>query len=141
MKDNIENVNLSFSCQENWDSFTPNEKGRVCDKCSKTVIDFRNSTSTEFKKTINATPAGSLCGRFRLSQMTTQFAAAAMLTTALQGCQSESITPDLPALPPTENNIEFETEELGLMGDVIYLPPEDSIEQDTTREDQEVFDW
>ena len=46
-------------CHENWEQMTPNEKGRFCSSCSKTVIDFTKPNSfTEIQDFEN------VCGRF-----------------------------------------------------------------------------
>lgn len=49
-------------CTQNWNDMTPNSKGRHCDSCQKTVVDFSNYTDKElvefFKKT-----QGEVCGR------------------------------------------------------------------------------
>ena len=55
-------------CHENWDAMTPEEKGRFCGACQKTVIDFSNMTDHQmaqfFKK-----PVGDVCGRFHHDQL------------------------------------------------------------------------
>ena len=55
-------------CHENWNNMKPEEKGRFCNSCQKTVVDFRNMSDSQlaefFKK-----PAGSVCGRFHADQL------------------------------------------------------------------------
>ena len=55
-------------CHENWDQMTPQEKGRFCGSCQKTVVDFTNMSDREiaefFKK-----PPSSLCGHFHQDQL------------------------------------------------------------------------
>lgn len=55
-------------CHENWNNMKPEEKGRFCNSCQKTVMDFRNMSDSQlaefFKK-----PAGSVCGRFHADQL------------------------------------------------------------------------
>ena len=50
-------------CHENWDGMTPEDKGRFCGACQKTVIDFRSMSDRElaqfFKK-----PLTNACGHF-----------------------------------------------------------------------------
>ena len=55
-------------CHEDWNKMNPEEKGRFCNNCQKTVIDFTGMSDRQmvefFKK-----PAGSLCGRFQMDQL------------------------------------------------------------------------
>jgi hypothetical protein len=55
-------------CHENWDKMTPQDKGRFCAACQKTLVDFTNKGDREiaefFKK-----PANSVCGRFQQDQL------------------------------------------------------------------------
>ena len=55
-------------CHNNWEEMLPNEKGRYCLDCSKTVIDFTNFTDEAIKEyfTINQQ---STCGRFYKKQL------------------------------------------------------------------------
>lgn len=61
-------LSIPKPCHENWAAMTPEDKGRFCAACQKTVIDFTAMTDAElaqfFKK-----PAGSVCGRFDSSQL------------------------------------------------------------------------
>lgn len=40
-------LSIPKPCHENWDGMTPNEKGRFCQACSKTVRDFTSSSDQE----------------------------------------------------------------------------------------------
>jgi hypothetical protein len=55
-------------CHENWDKMTPQDKGRFCAACQKTVVDFTNMSDREiaefFKK-----PPSSVCGHFNQDQL------------------------------------------------------------------------
>jgi hypothetical protein len=44
------------------------DTGRFCDRCQKTVVDFSGLTDLQVADVL-AQPAGSTCGRFRLSQL------------------------------------------------------------------------
>lgn len=55
-------------CHENWNKMTPDEKGRFCDICSKSVHDFTNKKDQEIIKVIENSSEG-VCGRFRKSQL------------------------------------------------------------------------
>lgn len=62
-------LKIENPCHENWENMTPNEKGRFCDSCKKTVIDFTQSTplqiAQELKKSRN------LCVRMSSKQLRT----------------------------------------------------------------------
>ena len=55
-------------CHENWDAMTPDDKGRFCGSCQKSVVDFSGMSDRQiaqfFKK-----PIGSVCGRFHNDQL------------------------------------------------------------------------
>ena len=61
-------LSIPKPCYENWNAMTPEDKGRFCDSCQKTVIDFSGMSDRQvaefFKK-----PAGSVCGRFHQDQL------------------------------------------------------------------------
>jgi hypothetical protein len=61
-------IHIQEPCHENWDAMTPNEKGKFCGACAKTVVDFTNYSDEEiigyFKK-----DKGNTCGRFTHNQL------------------------------------------------------------------------
>lgn len=61
-------LSISSPCHENWEAMKPEDKGRFCGSCQKTVIDFTGMSDRQmaefFKK-----PATSLCGRFHADQL------------------------------------------------------------------------
>lgn len=66
----MKKINLSIPqpCHEDWNKMMPLEKGRFCNSCNKTVIDFTNMNDRQlaefFKKPVN-----SACGRFQPGQL------------------------------------------------------------------------
>ncbi|MDQ1161699.1 hypothetical protein QE422_002067 [Chryseobacterium sp. SORGH_AS 447] len=60
-------ITIPKPCHENWETMTPNEKGRFCSVCSKTVKDFTASTDEEIIKHIKSDPG--ICGRFMEGQL------------------------------------------------------------------------
>lgn len=60
-------INIPKPCHENWNAMTPNEKGRHCAVCEKTVVDFTKTTDERLVKTFEQN--GNLCGRFKNSQL------------------------------------------------------------------------
>jgi hypothetical protein len=62
-------ISIPEPCHEDWNKMTPNEKGRFCDSCEKTIIDFTNYSKFELAKRINS--GESICGRFKTEQLNT----------------------------------------------------------------------
>ncbi|MEZ4948686.1 MAG: carboxypeptidase-like regulatory domain-containing protein [Saprospiraceae bacterium] len=62
MRTTIQSISIPKPCHEDWNAMRPNEKGRFCDSCQKTVHDFSSMSDEEliafFEK-----KQGSLCGR------------------------------------------------------------------------------
>ncbi len=55
-------------CHENWENMLPEEKGKFCESCQKTVYDF-TQTSDEKIQQIFEKENGNICGRFREDQL------------------------------------------------------------------------
>lgn len=55
-------------CTESWKEMTPDEQGRFCQHCQKTVIDFSNMTDNELVNYFSGT-SGKICGRFMPEQL------------------------------------------------------------------------
>jgi hypothetical protein len=60
-------INIPTPCQEDWNAMTPNAKGRHCDSCAKTVIDFTNWQTHDIVTKLQTTP--NVCGRFIDTQL------------------------------------------------------------------------
>jgi len=69
-----ERLHLSIPepCHENWNQMTPNEQGRHCLSCQKTVVDFTLMSDQEVLKYI-LTASSSVCGRFNDDQVNRTF--------------------------------------------------------------------
>jgi hypothetical protein len=55
-------------CHENWNTFTPTQKGKFCGACQKEVIDFTARTDDEIKHYFKNNTQ-STCGRFKQQQL------------------------------------------------------------------------
>jgi hypothetical protein len=55
-------------CHENWQAMTPNEQGRHCLSCQKTVVDFTFMSDQEILHHIS-TASSHICGRFNNDQL------------------------------------------------------------------------
>ncbi|MBW1654401.1 hypothetical protein [Flavobacterium quisquiliarum] len=54
-------------CHENWDKMTPNENGRFCLSCSKTVVDFTSMLPEEIQQYFISHK--NVCGRLKNEQL------------------------------------------------------------------------
>lgn len=61
-------LKLDSPCHENWEAMSPNEQGRFCQSCQKSVIDFSSMTNREVVKTLLSTE-GEICGRVNQYQL------------------------------------------------------------------------
>lgn len=43
-------IEIPKPCHEDWDAMTPNENGRFCGSCAKTVVDFTNMQTAEIQR-------------------------------------------------------------------------------------------
>lgn len=56
-------------CHENWDTMLPEEKGKFCQSCAKTVFDFTKSSTDEIASIFKKNKGEKICGRFRREQL------------------------------------------------------------------------
>lgn len=65
-------ITIPKPCHEDWNAMTPKERGRLCDKCCKVVVDFTSQTTEQIagflKDQLNA--GKKVCGRFQAEQVT-----------------------------------------------------------------------
>lgn len=64
-------ISIPKPCHEDWNKFTPDEKGAFCKVCSKSVHDFTKKSAEEIKTVlIEEMSAGNkVCGRFNEDQL------------------------------------------------------------------------
>src|SRR3989338_10412783 len=60
-------IKIAEPCHENWNAMTPNDKGRFCDSCQKTVVDFTRMSDSAIFRFMESTTA-SVCGRMSNDQ-------------------------------------------------------------------------
>ena len=63
-------IGIPLPCHENWDAMAANEKGRFCNSCSKSVIDFSNYSSAEILQYLQNSKQD-VCGRVKQEQLST----------------------------------------------------------------------
>ncbi|MGG5208032.1 TonB-dependent receptor plug domain-containing protein [Chryseobacterium sp. MIQD13] len=61
-------ITIPKPCHENWAAMTPEEKGRFCSVCSKTVRDFTIASDEEIINTFSNS-SEDICGNFYESQL------------------------------------------------------------------------
>lgn len=62
-------ITIPEPCHENWDKMTPNENGRFCLSCSKTVVDFTTKLPDEIQHFFIQNQNQKVCGRFKNEQL------------------------------------------------------------------------
>lgn len=60
---------ITNPCSENWEGMSVNDRGRFCDACQKTVVDFTAQSDTQIKQFIASRPGEKMCGRFYKHQI------------------------------------------------------------------------
>jgi hypothetical protein len=68
MKTNY-SISIPKPCHEDWSKMTPNEKGRFCKSCSKTVVDFTTMNVKEVQAYIHNNKNQRICGHIKQSQL------------------------------------------------------------------------
>ena len=61
------NISIPKPCHENWEAMSPEDKGRFCGVCKKTVFDFTKATNKEIIEHLSKNQ--NTCGRFVSSQL------------------------------------------------------------------------
>jgi hypothetical protein len=62
-------IHIPEPCHENWGSMTPNEQGRFCGSCQKTVVDFTNFSAEDIQNYFTKHYGQKVCGRFKQQQL------------------------------------------------------------------------
>lgn len=64
-------ITIPEPCHENWNNMLPNEQGRHCKVCDKTVTDFTQQSPEQIKAFMDQHASQKICGRFRASDVET----------------------------------------------------------------------
>jgi hypothetical protein len=63
-------ITIENPCNKNWNAMPANQKGRFCDSCSNTVIDFTKMKHPEIENYfIQNSDSKSICGRYKSTQV------------------------------------------------------------------------
>jgi len=119
-------VQIPEPCSEDWEQMTPHEKGRFCEACQTSVIDFSKMSQSEiiafFKN-----PPKKVCGRFQTHQLTTYHTEKpesnflTKIVALLFGFQVVSISPILAQKPiETQQNQEKKQENFEIPTNLVF---------------------
>ncbi len=64
-------ISIPRPCHEDWNAMTPNEQGRFCGQCAKTVTDFTGMAALEIQSYLLENSGTNVCGRLKSSQLDT----------------------------------------------------------------------
>ncbi len=62
-------IRIPEPCHEDWNKMQPDDKGKFCGSCSKSVFDFSNKTDDEIKDILIANKDKHVCGHFKKTQI------------------------------------------------------------------------
>src|SRR4051812_36779135 len=62
-------ISIPQPCHEDWSTMSPDNNGRHCNSCMKTVIDFSTMTDEQVKNFLINKKDEHVCGRFNNSQL------------------------------------------------------------------------
>jgi hypothetical protein len=62
-------IRIPEPCHEDWNKMLPDEKGKFCNSCNKSVFDFSNKTDMQIKDILTAHKDQKVCGHFKKSQV------------------------------------------------------------------------
>ncbi|NIF04050.1 hypothetical protein F3J23_01240 [Chryseobacterium sp. Tr-659] len=65
----MKNLYIPEPCSENWETMSPQEKGRFCSVCNKCVIDFTQKNPQEIRQIMDNRGDVKICGRFYNNQL------------------------------------------------------------------------
>lgn len=63
------NITIPKPCHEDWNSMTPDQTGRFCSSCTKSVVDFTNKSTEEIQQYFIENSGAKVCGRFKNEQV------------------------------------------------------------------------
>ncbi len=63
-------ISIPKPCHEDWNAMLPEEQGRFCLSCSKTVIDFSTWEPDDILNYLRSRKEERVCGRFNTTQVT-----------------------------------------------------------------------
>jgi Secretion system C-terminal sorting domain len=65
-------ISIPEACHEDWDAMIPNQQGRHCNSCQKTVVDFTAMSDSQIINFLQTNKETSGCGMFHKNQIEKQ---------------------------------------------------------------------
>ena len=65
----MKKIEIAEPCHENWNDFTPTQRGAFCGSCQINVIDFSKKTNSEIQVILSENSGKKMCGRFTNKQL------------------------------------------------------------------------
>lgn len=62
-------ITIPEPCHEDWNKMLPDEKGKFCNSCNKSVFDFSNKSDSQIKDILMANKDQKVCGHFKKTQI------------------------------------------------------------------------
>ncbi|WP_284653755.1 energy transducer TonB [Flavobacterium terrisoli] len=62
-------ITIPKPCHEDWNAMTPDETGRFCNSCAKSVVDFTGMKTSEIQDYFIKNQGQKVCGRFQNEQL------------------------------------------------------------------------
>jgi hypothetical protein len=62
-------ISIPKPCHEDWNQMTPNEQGRFCLSCQKTVVDFTKMDKSEIQQYFQTAVNEKVCGRIKANDL------------------------------------------------------------------------
>lgn len=62
-------ITIPKPCHEDWDKMTPDQTGRFCSSCVKSVVDFTHMKTPEIQEYFIQNQGQKVCGRFKTDQL------------------------------------------------------------------------
>ncbi|AHF17287.1 hypothetical protein NIASO_05230 [Niabella soli DSM 19437] len=67
------NISIPVPCHEDWNQMKPEDRGRFCGICAKTVTDFAGMTAQEISDFLIRNQSEKICGRFTDRQLAMEY--------------------------------------------------------------------
>lgn len=71
----VYHLSIAQPCHEDWNTMVPDQEGKHCLQCCKTVVDFTDWTTDEIAAYLQARNYKDVCGRFRETQLSQDYIA------------------------------------------------------------------